>query len=42
MQPTGPLQRTADKATSKYFLEKNSLQEGPIEKFIIAFSTTFA
>ena len=46
MQPTAPLQRTADKATSKnlkfYFLENNRVQWGLTEKFILAFSTTFA
>ena len=44
MQPTGPLQRTAYKATSKNlkfsFLENNRVLEGLIEKFILAFSTT--
>ena len=43
MQPTGPLQRTADKSPSKnlkfFFLENNRVQEGLIGKFIITFST---
>ena len=46
MQPTAPLQKTADKATSKTlkfsFLENSRVQQGLIEKFILAFSTTFA
>ena len=46
MQSTGPLQRIADKATSKNlkfsYLENNRVQYGLIEKFILAFSTTFA
>ena len=46
MQPTAPLQRTTDKATSKNlkfsFLENNKVQEGLIEKLIFAFSNTFA
>ena len=40
------LQRTADKATANNlkfsFLEKNMVQQGLIEKFILAFSTTYA
>ena len=46
MQQTGPLKRTADKATSKNLkfsvLENNRVQKGLTEKFIIAFSTSFA
>ena len=46
MQPTEPLKRTADKATSKdlkfSFLENNRVQYGLIEKFILAFYATFA
>ena len=45
MQPTEPLQRTAGKATSKNFkfsfLGNNRVQEGLIEKSVLAFSTPF-
>ena len=46
MQPTEPLKKTADKATSKdlkfSFLEINWVQYGLTEKLILAFSITFS